>query len=73
MLRWLDPGKHMKAGQARSARKTPFKFRFAGGPLVARNGMLAGIFVPYITCADPEGWTGSPDPLENYKATKPAF
>ena len=26
----------------------------------------------YATCADPERETGGPDPLENYKATKPA-
>ena len=34
--------KHMKAGDYRPASEMPFKWRFAGGPIVARDKVLAG-------------------------------
>ena len=33
--------KRMKAGHYRPASETPFKWRFAGGPMVARNCILS--------------------------------
>ena len=35
------PSKHIKAGHYRPASETPFKWRFAGGPMVAPDSMLA--------------------------------
>ena len=35
-----DPSKHIQAGYYWPASETPFKWRFAGGPIVARNCML---------------------------------
>ena len=34
--------KHVKAGHHRPSSETPFRWRFAGGPLVARDCILAG-------------------------------
>ena len=36
--------KHVKLGHYRPASETPSGWRFAGGPIVARDGMLAGSF-----------------------------
>ena len=33
---------HLKVGHHRLASETPFEWRFAGGPMVARHSMLAG-------------------------------
>ena len=38
-----NPSKRPKAGHYRPAGETSLESRFAGGPLVARDGMLAGI------------------------------
>ena len=37
-----QPSKHLKAGHYRPASETPFKLRFASGPMVARHGVLTG-------------------------------
>ena len=37
----LAPSKHVKSGYSRPARKTPPEKRFAGGPIVARDLVLA--------------------------------
>ena len=34
--------KHMKAGHQQTTGETPFQWRFAAGPIVARGGLLAG-------------------------------
>ena len=36
------PSKHEKSGHYRPASKTPSERRFAGGPIVARDWILAG-------------------------------
>ena len=36
------PSKHVKSGHHRPASKTPSELRFAGGPIVARDWILAG-------------------------------
>ena len=36
------PSKHVKSGHYRPASKTPFERHFAGGPIVARDWILAG-------------------------------
>ena len=36
------PSKHVIATRHRSASKTPFKWRFAGGPIVVRDCLLSG-------------------------------
>ena len=36
------PSKHVKSGQYRPASKTPSEWRFAGGPIVDRDLILAG-------------------------------
>ena len=36
------PSKHVKSGHYRPASKTPSEQRFAGGPIVARDWILAG-------------------------------
>ena len=38
--------RHTKAGQYRPTSETPLKWRFAGGPTVARDWMLAVCIVP---------------------------
>ena len=37
------PRMHVKSGHYRSVSKTPSEWRFAGGPIVARDWILAGI------------------------------
>ena len=38
-----NPSKHTKVGHYRPTSKTPFEWRFAGGPIVARFCMLTGV------------------------------
>ena len=38
-----EPCKHVKSGNYRPASETPYGWRFASGPIVARDGMQAGI------------------------------
>ena len=38
--------KHVKSGNYRPASETPSGWRFAGGPIVVRDGMLATIPLP---------------------------
>ena len=38
---WVDPSKYLESGRYRPASETPSRWRFAGGPIVARDGMLA--------------------------------
>ena len=37
-----------KAGHHRPARKTPFKWRFTGGPMLARHQTLAGPILVFL-------------------------
>ena len=37
------PGKHLKAGHHRPTSETPLEWRFAGGLMVARHRILAGL------------------------------
>ena len=39
------PRKHVKSGNFRPVSETPSRWRFPGGPIVARDGMLAGILL----------------------------
>ena len=41
------PSKHVKLGNYRPANKTPSEWRFAGGPIVARNWILVGHIICY--------------------------
>ena len=41
----VSPSKHVKSGNYRPASETPSGWRFAGGPIVARDGILAGVCV----------------------------
>ena len=43
MLKHEGPSKHPKAGHHRPTSETPFEWRFAGGPMVARHFVLAGV------------------------------
>ena len=48
----LAPSKHEKSGHSRPARRTPSKKRFAGGPIVARDLVLAVCKLAlYDTCS----------------------
>ena len=48
----LAPIKHVKSGHSRPARKTPSEKHFAGGPIVARDLVLAvAKLVLYDTCS----------------------
>ena len=48
----LAPSKHIKSGHSRPDRKTPSKKRFAGGPIVARDFVLAVCKLAlYDTCS----------------------
>ena len=48
----LAPSKHAKSGHSRPARKTPSEKRFAGGPIVARDLVLAVCNLAlYDTCS----------------------
>ena len=48
----LAPSKHVKLGHSRPARKTPSEKRFAGGPIVTRNLLLAVCKLAlYDTCS----------------------
>ena len=47
------PNKHLKAGHPRPASKTPFQWRFAGVPMVARLSMLAGCVA---SCSGGTSW-----------------
>ena len=38
------PSKHVKSGNQRPASDTPSEWRFAGGPIVTPDRMLAGWF-----------------------------
>ena len=38
------PSKHVKSEHYRPASETPFDWRFAGGPIVALDLMLAGVY-----------------------------
>ena len=52
----LAPCKHVKSGHYRLARKTPSKKRFAGGPKVARDLVLAVCKLAlYDTCSSDIG------------------
>ena len=39
----IYPSKHVKVSHHRPTNETPFKWRFTGGPIVARYCMLAGM------------------------------
>ena len=48
----LANSKHVKSGHSRPARKTPSEKRFPGGPIVARNLVLAVCKLAlYDTCS----------------------
>ena len=48
----LDPSKHVKSGHSRPARKKTSEKRFAGGPIVAQNLVLAVCKLAlYDTCS----------------------
>ena len=48
----LAPSKHVKSGHSRPARKTPSEKRFAYGPIVARDLVLAVCKLAlYDTCS----------------------
>ena len=42
--------KHVKSDHYRPTNETPSEWRFAGWPIVARDGMLAGVCMCRITC-----------------------
>ena len=50
------PIQHPMFGHYRPPFKTPFKWHFAGGPI------MASLYGNWIPSADPEGGTGGPDP-----------
>ena len=45
-----QPSKHVKLGSYRPTSETPFGWRFAGGPILARDGMLAHKYVNHLYC-----------------------
>ena len=48
-LHLQEPGHHTMSGHYRPTSQTPFEWRFAGGPIVARFYMLTGKVHPYMT------------------------
>ena len=51
-----QPSKHLKAGYHRSASGTPFKWRFAGGPMVVRYCVLDGKISPVFKSFEVITW-----------------
>ena len=45
---YMYPSKHIKSDHYRPASETPSGWCFAGGPIVAHYGMLAGMYICLI-------------------------
>ena len=58
--RMLIPSQNKLSGHRRPASETPFEWRFAGGPMMARIFMFAAlVFVAKRKCVEPINWKPS--------------